>query len=84
MAWLCVNPKAWKHTLGTAQSEDQCLCTEEDELYYVGIAKSKSDRFLYINMESSETTEWRYVRGCLTFHNQPFSFRHIDTRIAHR
>jgi len=38
--------KVWKHVIGTKQSDDVCLYTDNDELYYVGCGKSKSDRYL--------------------------------------
>jgi len=53
--------KVWKHTIGTSQSDDQCLYTDDDELYYVGIAKSTSGNYMLINSESSETTEWHFI-----------------------
>jgi oligopeptidase B len=53
--------KVWKHVIGTKQSDDVCLYTDDDELYYVGCGKSKSDRFLFIYSGSSETTEWMFI-----------------------
>lgn len=47
--------------MGTPQSEDKLLLTEKDELYCVGIGKTKSGRFLCVECGSSETTEWHTI-----------------------
>lgn len=70
--------KVWKHVVGTKQSEDVCLYTDDDELYYVGCGKTKSGKYLLIYSESSETCEWSYLdleSGNDTLHSfQPRQF----------
>ncbi|KAH9106767.1 hypothetical protein LEN26_014474 [Aphanomyces euteiches] len=49
--------KVWSHKLGTPQSTDVCWYTDEDELFGVGVVKSRSGRFMIISSGSSETSE---------------------------
>ena len=37
-----------RHTLGTPQSEDVRVFTEKDNTYYIGVYRSKSDKFMII------------------------------------
>jgi len=53
--------KLWRHKLGTPQSEDVCLFTEEDELFYFQAHKTTSGRFLLAESGSSETSELHIV-----------------------
>ena len=38
--------KVWRHNIGTPQSEDECLLSEDDELYNIGFGKSDNGNFL--------------------------------------
>ena len=49
--------KLWRHAMGQPQSSDECLFTEEDELFYLGVGKTTSGRFLVAGSGSSETSE---------------------------
>ena len=53
--------KAWKHTVGTAQDQDICLFTEEDDKFSLGISKSKDTKWLFLTSKSKETAEVSYV-----------------------
>lgn len=53
--------KVHRHTIGAAQSSDTCVYTDEDGQYYVGMGKSKTNRFLYIESGSSETSECHFI-----------------------
>ena len=53
--------KVHRHTIGAEQSADTCLYTDEDGQYYVGMGKSKTNRFLYIESCSSETGEYHFI-----------------------
>jgi oligopeptidase B len=50
-----------KHVLGTDPSADAVVYEEKDSTYYMGIGKSRSDRFLWIGLNSTVATEWRYA-----------------------
>ncbi len=50
-----------KHVLGTDPANDPVVYEEKDSTYYMGIGKSRSDRFLWIGLNSTVATEWRYA-----------------------
>lgn len=49
--------KIFRHTLGEAQ--DELIYHEEDQRFNIGLAKSRSNRFLYIHSSSAVTSEVR-------------------------
>ena len=53
--------KIWKHVVGTNQSEDVCLFTEDDEVFNVNLGKSKDGRYLLACSASTETYEFWYI-----------------------
>jgi oligopeptidase B len=50
-----------KHTLGTSGADDPVIFEQSDHSFYTGVCKSKSERFLFIYMESTVASEWRYA-----------------------
>ena len=48
--------QVFRHTLGTAQSEDQLVYEETDNSYYTGIGKSKDGSVIYISHGSTESS----------------------------
>jgi len=50
-----------KHVLGTDPANDPVVYEEKDSTYYMGIGKSRSERFLWIGLNSTVATEWRYA-----------------------
>ena len=50
-----------KHVLGSDPATDALIYEQTDTTLYTGISKSKSDRFLFIHMEGTLTSEWRYA-----------------------
>lgn len=52
--------KVWRHTLGTPQADDQLVFHEADARFWVGVGRSRSDRFLMIVAGSKTTTEFRF------------------------
>ncbi|MBI2383341.1 MAG: S9 family peptidase [Gammaproteobacteria bacterium] len=53
--------KVKKHVLGTGSAQDKLVYEEQDRSFYVGLAKSKSDNFLFIVLQSTLVSEWRYA-----------------------
>jgi oligopeptidase B len=49
-----------KHPLGAAQP-DPLVYEENDHSYYIGVRKSRSEKFLFIDLESVRQTEVRYA-----------------------
>jgi len=50
-----------KHVLGQDSSRDQLVFEQTDKSFYTGVSKSKSDCYLFIHMESTLSSEWRYA-----------------------
>jgi oligopeptidase B len=53
--------RARKHRLGTDGSRDPLVYEEPDHSYYMGIGKSRSERYLFIALRSTQQSEWRYA-----------------------
>ena len=52
-----------KHVLGDAPQRDALVFEQTDKSFYTAVSKSKSDAFLFIRMESTLSSEWRYARA---------------------
>ena len=52
-----------KHLVGTDPAADVLVFEQADRSFYTGVSKSKSERFLFIHMESTVASEWRYARA---------------------
>jgi oligopeptidase B len=50
-----------KHTLGADPALDPVVFTQVDTSFYTGVVKSKSERYIFISMESTVSSEWRYA-----------------------
>ena len=50
-----------KHVLGTSASADEVVYEEDDDSFYMGVDRSRDDRFLCISVESTVTSEMRYA-----------------------
>src|SRR5277367_3897944 len=52
-----------KHELGTDPQHDSLAFEQRDRSFYTGVSKSKSERFVFIHMESTVSSEWRYAHA---------------------
>ena len=50
-----------KHLLGTPASADEVVYEEPDDSFYMGIDRSRDDRYICINVESTVSSEMRYA-----------------------
>ncbi len=50
--------KIWRHTLGDDQSEDELVYEEEDNTYYIGVYRSKSDNYIIIYAGSTLVSDY--------------------------
>jgi len=50
-----------KHLLGTDPRTDTLVFHQTDKSFYTGLSKSKSERFIFLSMESTVSSEWRYA-----------------------
>lgn len=53
--------KIWRHELGTDQADDELVFHETDGRFWVGVGRTRSDRFLVIASGSKSTTEYRVL-----------------------
>jgi oligopeptidase B len=53
--------RLFRHQLGAAEFEP--LYQEKDELYDIGVAKTRDRRYLLLGIEAKDTTEFRYLRA---------------------
>lgn len=68
-----------RHVLGTPATADTLVFENGDESYYMGIRASKSREFLFIDLESTEQSETRFVRNDgKSFDFQPVLAREDD------
>jgi oligopeptidase B len=52
-----------RHRVGQDPRFDPTVFTQTDTSFYTGVDKSKSDRFIFIHMESTVSSEWRYAHA---------------------
>jgi oligopeptidase B len=52
-----------RHRVGQDPQFDPTVFTQTDTSFYTGVDKSKSDRFIFIRMESTVSSEWRYAHA---------------------
>jgi len=53
--------KVYRHRRGSDPAQDTLVYAEEDDSFYMGLGRSKSDRFLFITVQSTVSSEWRYA-----------------------
>ncbi|WP_205474558.1 S9 family peptidase [Nocardioides sp. SYSU D00038] len=53
--------KVWRHRLGTAQADDELVHHETDGRFFVGVGRSRTDRFIVVVSGSKVTSEYRYL-----------------------
>jgi oligopeptidase B len=53
--------KFWRHVLGAANFEE--IYNEKDELYDIGIGKTRDLKYLLLQSEAKDTSEARYLRA---------------------
>ena len=63
------------HRLGSDPAQDALLFEEADDSFDLGVMRSKSDCFVYIEAESTITSEWRYARCGAELHFEVFEPR---------
>ncbi|MBI5020796.1 MAG: S9 family peptidase [Ignavibacteriales bacterium] len=53
--------KLYRHTLGADLSNDALLFEEKNELYNLGVGKTRSDKFILIQSSASNSDEWQFI-----------------------
>jgi len=83
-----------KHVLGSDPKQDALVFEQTDKSLYTGVSKSKSDRFIFIHMDGTLTSEWRYADASdptLSFkvffprqRDHEYEIEHLDDRFIIR
>ncbi|GAA4283273.1 hypothetical protein GCM10022261_08040 [Brevibacterium daeguense] len=53
--------KVWRHRIGTEVTEDECVFSEEDDRYFVGVGVSRSERYIFFVTASKITTAYWFI-----------------------
>lgn len=53
--------KIWRHRIGTDQADDELTYHEPDGRFFVGVGRTRTDRFLVVAAGSKTTSEYRYL-----------------------
>ncbi len=53
--------KVWRHRLGTEQADDELVHHEQDGRFFVGVGRSRSNRFIIVAAGSKITSEYRFL-----------------------
>ncbi|HJQ04938.1 MAG TPA: S9 family peptidase [Nocardioides sp.] len=53
--------KVWRHRLGTAQTDDELVFHEPDGRFYVGVGRTRSQRYVVIAAGSKTTSEYHLL-----------------------
>ena len=53
--------KALKHILGTSVNQDPTVNEEKDDRFFLEISKSRSEKFIFVSVESELSSEVRFV-----------------------
>jgi oligopeptidase B len=83
-----------KHVIGSDPRQDVLVFEQTDRALYTGVSKSKSDRFIFIHMDGTLTSEWHYAEASdpdLTFRvflprqrEHEYEIEHLDDRFVIR
>jgi oligopeptidase B len=56
-----LSEKIKRHVLGTDAASDATVYEEKDKSNYIGIAKSKNNKYLFIVSQATLSSEWRWI-----------------------
>jgi oligopeptidase B len=83
-----------KHIRGSDPEQDALVFEQTDKSLYTGVSKSKSDRFIFIHMDGTLSSEWRYADAsdpALSFkvffprqRDHEYEIEHLDDRFIIR
>ncbi len=58
-----LSEKIWRHELGTTHEKDVMVYHEKDPSYYIGVYKSKSDKFIIIYNSSTLVSDYQILNA---------------------
>lgn len=58
-----LSEKIKRHTLGTDASKDATVYEEKDNSNYIGVIKSKNQKYIFIGSSATTSTEYQYIQS---------------------
>jgi oligopeptidase B len=58
-----LSERVQRHRLGTDPATDTLVYQEKDRSFYLGVSKSRSEKYLFITAASTEQSEWHYAEA---------------------
>ena len=55
--------QVWRHRVGTEAGSDTLVYEEPDHRFYVGVGRTKDDRYVLLGLDSKVTSEYRALRA---------------------
>jgi oligopeptidase B len=56
-----LSERIYKHRLGSDPKQDPLVYEEHDTSNYIGVTKSRSEKYIFIYSSATEQSEWRYA-----------------------
>jgi oligopeptidase B len=56
-----LSERIYKHVLGSDREKDQLVYEEQDHTYYIGVTKSRSEKYVFIYSSATQQSEWRFA-----------------------
>src|SRR5690606_13011811 len=56
-----LSTKVKKHVLGTDAKDDVLVYEEKDDTFYMGLGRTRDDRYIVIGLDSTVSNETRYA-----------------------
>ena len=74
-----LSERVQRHVLGTDPSADTLVYAEKDPSFYLSVSRSRSEKYLFINITSTEENEWHYAEAS----DPQLRFRPVRPREPH-
>ena len=74
-----LSERVQRHALGTDPAADALVYAEKDRSFYLNVSKSRSDKYLFINLTSTEESETHYAEAS----DPQLRFRPVRLREPH-
>ncbi len=74
-----LSERVQRHVLGTDPSADTLVYAEKDPSFYLSVSRSRSEKYLLINITSTEENEWHYAEAS----DPQLRFRPVRPREPH-
>ncbi len=73
-----LSERVYAHRIGSDPATDALVYEEADHSYYISLEKSSSEKYLFLELESTQQTEWRYAEASDPLHFETVLPREAD------